>query len=156
MSVAIPLMPHPLPSDIARLEAAIGGALPEGYLEFVRSHDGATPESNSIAIGSNNESGVRCFIPVAEAVSLIGEIEGFPSAAAPLAEDGCGNYFYVKIGSGSVFFWDHEVDGGDIVVAPTLAEFLSSLLPFNHSTMKLAPGHVKYAWIDPAFKPQFD
>ena len=156
MTVAIPLMPAPLKSDIARLEEAIGGALPFEYLEFVRSHDGATPESNSIAIGTHNESSVRCFIPAAEAASLVGEIEGFPSAVAPLAEDGCGNYFYVKIGSGSVCFWDHEVDDGDTEVASTITEFLSALLPFDSSTVKLAPGQVKYAWIDPAFKAQFD
>lgn len=156
MSVAIPLMPEPLKADIARLEEAIGRTLPFEYFEFVRTHNGATPESNSIPIGTDNESGVRCFVSVAEAVSLVDEIEGFPAETIPLAEDGCGNYFYVSLRSGSVFFWDHEIDGGDTKVASTLAEFVSALAPFDASAVKLAPGQVIYAWVDPSFKPEFD
>ena len=156
MTVAIPLMPEPSTNDIARLEEAIGGTLALEYFEFVRTHNGATPESNSIPIGSDNESGVRCFVPVAEAVSLVSEIEGFPRETIPLAEDGCGNYFYISLRSGGVFFWDHEIAGGDTKVASTLAEFVSALEPFDASTVKLAPGQVIYAWVDPTFKPEFD
>jgi len=156
MTVAIPLMPEPLKNDIARLEEAIGGTLPLEYFEFVRTHDGATPESNSMPIGTDNESGVRTFVSVAEAVSLVSEIEGFPRETIPLAEDGCGNYFYVSLRSGGVFFWDHEIDDGDTKVASTLAEFVSALAPFDASAVKLAPGQVIYAWVDPTFKPEFD
>jgi cell wall assembly regulator SMI1 len=156
VTVAIPPMPEPLKDDIARLEEAIGGTLPLEYLEFVRTHNGATPESNSMPIGSDNESGVRCFVPVAEAVSIVSEIKDFPRGTIPLAEDGCGNYFYVGLRSGSVFFWDHEIADGDTKVASTLAEFVSALEPFDGSAVKLAPGQVIYAWVDPSFKPEFD
>jgi hypothetical protein len=156
VTVAIPLMREPHKGDIARLEEAIGGTLPLEYLEFVRTHNGARPESNSILIGTDNESGVRCFVPAAEAASLVSEIEGFPRETIPLAEDGCGNYFYLSLRSGGVFFWDHEIDGGDTALASTLAEFISALAPFDNSSVKLAPGQVISAWINPTFKPEFD
>jgi len=149
-------MPEPSKNDIARLEQAIGGTLPLEYFEFARTHNGATPESNSILIGTDNESGVRCFVSVAEAISLVREIEGFPRQTIPLAEDDCGNYFYVSLRSGGVFFWDHEIAGDDTKVASTLTEFVSAIAPFDASAVKLAPGKVTYAWIDPTFRPEFD
>lgn len=156
MTIAIPLMPEPLNGDIARLAEAIGGTLPVEYLEFVRCHNGATPESNLIPIGADNDSGVRCFVPAAEAASLVSEIEGFPLEAIPLAEDGCGNYFYIGLKSGGVFFWDHEIDGDDTELASTLVDFISALMPFDTSSVKIAPEQVIHAWIDPTFKPEFD
>lgn len=156
MTVAISLMPEAPNGDIARLAEAVGGALPIEYLEFARSDNGATPESNSIPIGTENESGVRHFVPAAEAASLVSEVEGFPLAAIPLAEDDCGNYFYIGLKTGGVFFWDHEIDGADTELASTLADFLSALMPFDTSSVKIAPGQVIHAWLDPTFKPVFD
>jgi hypothetical protein len=156
VAVEIPSMPAPLRSDVARLEASIGGTLPSDYADFVRVHDGATPQRNSISISSENESGVRRFVPVAEAAPLIGKIDGFPTGAIPFAEDDCGNYFYIRQKSGGVYFWDHEVDGGDMRLASTLAEFISALQPGGASSFKLAPGQVIRAWVNPTFKPEFD
>lgn len=156
MTVAIPLMPEPLKNDIARLREAVGGALPPEYCEFVRTHNGATPESNSIPIGTDNKSGVRCFVSAAEAVSLVSEIDGFPTGAIPFAEDDCGNYFYIRLKTGGVYFWDHEVDGGDTRLASTIAEFISALQPVEASSFKLAAGQVIRAWVNPTFKPEFD
>lgn len=155
MTIAIPKMSKPSHSAIAHLEDVLSGKLPEEYIDFIGIHDGAVPEPNSVPIGINNESGVRRFIPVAEAVKVIAEVEGFP-AAIPLGEDDCGNFFYIDQGTGGVFFWDHEIDGGDIEVAPSLIKFLEALVPFDSSAVKLQPGQVKYAWIDPSFKPEFD
>ena len=137
------------------MEDMLSCKLPLEYVDFICSHDGAIPEPNSVIIGINNESGVRRFIPVAEAVKVIAEVEGFPDAI-PLGEDDCGNFFYINQNTGGVFFWDHEIDGGNIEVAPSLIKFLEALVPFDSSSVKLKPGQLKYAWIDPSFKPEFD
>ena len=50
-------------ADIKTLESVIGQALPVSFLEFVRLHDGAEPETNIFKIGGTNESGVNGFIP---------------------------------------------------------------------------------------------
>ncbi|MDX2203210.1 MAG: SMI1/KNR4 family protein [Hyphomicrobiaceae bacterium] len=154
MTIAIPKMQEPQKSDIARLEEVLGGKLPIEYLDFIRIHDGATPEHNSIAIGSANESNVTRFISAADAATVVTGVEGFPATVIPLGEDGCGNFFYMDRAVGSVHFWDHEIEGEDALVAPSLVKFLEALAPFDSSTVKLAPGDVTHAWIDPSFKPE--
>lgn len=155
MTVAIPQMPEPSQSALMLLEDILGRKLPPEYIDFIGIHDGATPEDNAIAVGNYNESGVRRFISVADALAVIAEFEGFP-IAIPLAEDGCGNFFFIDQGNGGVFFWDHEIDDEHALVAPNLNLFLEALMPFDSSVVKLAPEQVKYAWIDPSFKPEFD
>lgn len=65
-------------------------------------------------------------------------------------EDDCGNE-YLMAHEGSVFFSDHET-GDTRRVAESLPAFLSALGPAPE--IKLKPGQVKKAWIDPAFLEQ--
>jgi hypothetical protein len=152
--INIPTNSPPSHEDLRVLMVAIGHELPRDYVVFVRSHNGAEPETNSIAL-VDNESGVRRFIPVSEAANLLSEIDGFPCNVVPLAEDDCGNYFYLDAQSGGIHFWDHEIEGQDELVADDLRAFLEKLSPFDASQVKLAPGQVKHVWIDPEFKKQF-
>jgi hypothetical protein len=65
----------------------------------------------------------------------------------PFAEDSSGNLF-TRTESGRVCFWDHETD--DLtVIASSWEEFVSGCVPPRE--VKLKPGQVKSAWMDPEF-----
>ncbi|RYG88926.1 MAG: SMI1/KNR4 family protein [Alphaproteobacteria bacterium] len=155
MPVSIPTMPSPTEADLLVLADRIRSLLPASYLDFVKLHDGAEPDGNSIKI-SVNEVGVSRFIPVREAPARSAEIEGFPQNAIPLAEDDCGNYFYIDPSNSAVYYWDHELEGADERVAEDVTAFVEKLSPFDASSVTLAPGQVKHVWIDPSFKPEFN
>lgn len=155
MPVTIPSMPAPTSQALEQLAAIVAEPLPESYLAFVQKHDGAEPESNIVDLGSDDAAGVRQFISVVEASSIFDAVEGVPRGVIPLAEDDCGNYFYLSPSSGQVFFWDHEIEGGDQLLANDLAGFLKLLRPFDDSSVKLAPGQVLRVWTRPGFKPEF-
>jgi hypothetical protein len=152
--VSIPKMPRPTEGALSVLAKTIGRPLPTSYALFVASHDGATPEANTVVI-SDNEVGVARFIPVSEAPELAAEIDGFPVSAIPFAEDDGGNYFYINPATGCVHFWDHEVEGPDEEVAADAMAFAERLVRFDTSSVALAPGQVRRVWIDPSFKPEF-
>ena len=154
MAILIPITLPPDETQLSALADQIGHSLPESYVDFVKLHDGAEPELNSFKT-LNNEVGVSRFIPVSEAPKLGAEIDGFPAGVIPLAEDDCGNYFYVEPSTGSVYFWDHELEGTDERVAENAQSFANKLMPFDASAIKLAPGQVISAWVDPSFKPEF-
>ena len=85
----------------------------------------------------------------------VGNVEGFPSDALPIAEDPSENFFYFKKGSANIFFWDHEVEN-DKELASSFREFLDTLRPFDTESIQVKPGQVKSVWVDPKFKPKFD
>ena len=152
--ISIPKMPRPTDSALATLAKKIGYQLPKSYIDFVNAHDRAKPEINSIAT-SKSEIGVSRFIPVSEAADLTTFIDGFLTAAIPFAEDDCGNYFYIDASTGTVFFWDHEVEEGDEKIAEDALVFGQKLSPIDASSIKLAPGQARRVWVNPSFKPQF-
>jgi len=75
--------------------------------------------------------------------------EGFSESkfGVPIAEDGSGNIVAVSPG-GSVCFWDHETDEL-LVIASSWEEFASGCV--TPEPVKLEPGQIKSAWIDPDF-----
>lgn len=152
--IHIPNMPSPSADALRDLESWLAQPLPAAYVEFVREHDGAEPQENSL-VTRENEVGVSRFIPVNEAAKLAEQIDGFPVGVIPLAEDDSGNYFYVEPRSGSVRFWDHEIEGGDELVANDVSGLLHKLTPYDPTKVKLAQGQVKRVWVDPTFKPEF-
>lgn len=150
MPLQIPTMPAPSADALERLREWIGSDLPSSYLDFVAAHDGAEPAPNSLNT-VDNEVGVRRFIPVGEAPTLAERIDGFPVHVIPIAEDDCGNYFYVEPKTGAVYFWDHEVEGRDEKVAENAAGFVERLEQFDANRAQVAPGQVISSWIDPDF-----
>lgn len=150
MAIDIPKMLAPSADQLRRLESWLGQELPATYVEFVCEHDGAQPHANSL-LTRDNEVGVSRFIPVTEAAALAEEIDGFPVGVILLAEDGCGNYFYVEPLSECVRFWDHELEGQDEIVAPSVPAFVANLTHWDATRAQLAQGQVKHAWIDPEF-----
>jgi hypothetical protein len=154
MPIPIPETRAPSEQDIQRLVAKIGAPLPAAYLRFVQRHDGAVPESNSFAVGSDNASGVAQFVPVADAIGMTDRVDGFPAGTIALAEDDCGNFVYVDPRTGEIFFWDHEIEGQDTVLAASLDAFLDFLTPYGASEIPPEPKQVISAWIDPDFLEQ--
>ncbi|WP_336977639.1 SMI1/KNR4 family protein [Altererythrobacter fulvus] len=154
MAVSIPEMSPPAAEDLGALADWVGRSLPASYVDFVRRHDGATLPDNSIKTLDNELTVVR-FIPVCEATSMATNVEGFPVAVIPLAEDDCGNHFYIEPSTGAVHFWDHELDGLDELVAEDVDAFVEKLMPFDARAVALDPGQVKRVWVNPSFKPEF-
>lgn len=142
--------PAPL-ADIEKLQREIGSALPKSFLEFIRQHDGAEPETNIFKIGGVNESGVNGFIPVREIPTERANIENLPPTAFPIAWAEGGNYVFVDTASGAVYFWDHEQPTPPVRMASDFTSFMEMLEPFDPSSIQLKPGQVKSAWIDPDF-----
>ncbi|BEV00641.1 SMI1/KNR4 family protein [Novosphingobium olei] len=154
MTIHIPKMPSPSAAALSDLESWLGQQLPATYVEFVRNHDGAEPQENSL-VTNENEVALSRFISVNEAAKLAEQIDGFPVGVIAFAEDSCGNYFYVEPRSGSVRFWDHEVESEDEVVASDVSGLIAKLTPFDMTKVKLTPGQVKRVWVDPSFTPEF-
>jgi hypothetical protein len=137
---------------IRMLEKALGSRLSDLVKVFLLKHDGAEPESNIFKISGENESGVNCFIPVAEILTERDRIENIPDMAYPIAWAEGGNYVFIDEGkNGAVFFWDHEVPEEITELAPNFEAFLDHLEPFDIKAIHLKPGQVKKAWIDPEF-----
>jgi len=129
--------------------------LPTAWKDFARQHDGAVPQDNVFQT-TDNETGVRCFVPLLEAAPLRQQIDGFPGHGVPIAEDSSGNYVWGDPATGSIFFWDHENDEPTAAIAPDLGTFLSILQPFDANSVRLEPGQDLGGWVDPDFKPEFD
>jgi len=138
--------------DILALESALGCCLSAAFRTFVEASDGAEPENNIFKVGSDNESGVRQFIPVAEIPHELTFLDDLSAHAYPIAWDDCGNYVVVdEDQQGAVFFWDHELPEPLTKLASDFGEFLNLLQPFDPASVQVKPGQVKSAWIDPEF-----
>jgi hypothetical protein len=134
------------------LQQKIGEPLVSDFLEFVAEHDAAEPETNTFKVGTANASGVNGFIPVAEILTETKRIENLPSRSFPVAWAEGGNYVILnQAEKGTVYFWDHEQPDQLVRLSNSFRLFLESLEPFDVSTIKLKPGQVKAAWINPEF-----
>ncbi len=139
-------------NEIAELQRALGEKLPAEFIEFAALNDGAEPETNIFRIEATNNSGVNGFIPVREIADEISRIENLPAKSFPIAWAEGGNYVFVNLAaSRAVFFWDHERPETTFRLAGNFRSFLELLEPFNVNSIKLKPGQVKKAWIDPDF-----
>jgi len=138
--------------EIAALQGKLGEPLPSDYTEFVGRNDGAEPENNIFRIGATNDSGINAFIPVDEVADEMQRIENLPGRSFPVAWAEGGNYVFVNLAAGgAVFFWDHESPESIVRLADNFLSFLELLEPFDVRSVKLKPGQVKKAWIDPDF-----
>ena len=148
-------IPSTGPASLMSIAAIVEkyGALPPSYLKFLAAHDGATPPENVVA-GTNNNVGVRSFLPASEIVATATTVDGMSSKLIPVADDESGNFVCIGSDDQKVYFWDHEVDR-DKVIAENFEEFIEKLEPFDISSVKLRPGQVKRVWVNPDFKPEF-
>lgn len=142
--------------SISALEALIGQPLDQSYRNFVAENDGAVPESNTFPVnGINNFGGVNEFTPVEDIIAERAHFENIGPQTYPVALSEGGNYVVLdQAKGGAIYFWDHELDEFSRI-ADSFAEFLDLIEPFDVSSVKLAPGQVKSAWIDPDFLKRF-
>jgi hypothetical protein len=138
--------------SILALEVVLGYRLGDSFRRFVRTHDGAKPETNIFKIGATNESGVNRFIPLSEIQKERSRTEHIPLRAYPVAWAEGGNYVLIdEDRDGAVFFWDHEVPEVLARLADSFDAFLDLLEPFDIRTIQLKPDLVKRVWVDPEF-----
>jgi len=147
----------PSAEKISSAEAVLGTKFTNEYLDFLWGYNGAIPEANVFRISDQNSAGVSAFVPiekVAHEASLMDmdvTAEFFPIAYA----EG-GNYLCMPLSSSKksgIYFCDHEIPGLESLtkLAESLRDFLDQLRPINRNEIKLKPGQVKKAWIDPRF-----
>ena len=137
--------------QILALEAALGCHLSDSFRGFLRTYDGAEPESNIFGVSDRDQSGVRKFIAVSEIMEERAYVWNVSPKAYPIAFDDCGNYVLIdEDKGGAVLFWDHELQES-LESAADFGEFLNLLDPFDGTSIKLKPGQVKRVWIDPEF-----
>lgn len=142
--------------DIVALETLIGQPLDHDFRKFIAENDGAMPESNAFPVnGISNFGGINEFTLVKDIIGERSYFESIGDHAYPIALSEGGNYVVLDQGQGgAIFFWDHELDEFS-QIADSFTEFLEMIEPFDEASVKLAPGQVKSAWIDPDFLKQF-
>jgi hypothetical protein len=139
-------------NDIAALETKIGEPLVQDFVDFISKNDGAKPQENIFQIGATNDAGIDGFIPMRKIPSEMLCVECLPKRAYPVAWASGGNYVFInQAEDGAVYFWDHERPESPIKIAENFRSFLSAIEPFDIASVKLKPGQVKKAWIDPDF-----
>jgi hypothetical protein len=138
--------------DISNLEAVVHCQLSVQVLRFFKEYDGAVPDPNIFSVAENIESGVNQFIPCGKVLTERSKIANIGSCSYPIAWAEGGNYICIDENQGgAVFFWDHEAPKLVRRLSTDIQSFLGVLRPFDVSSVKLAPGQVKKAWIDPDF-----
>ena len=136
--------------DVLFLEEIIGQPLSHEFRKFLSSFDGAKPEINVFTVNAQIESGVNRFIPVDQIPLERNNIENIPDEGYPIAWAEGGNYIILDEGrQGAILFWDHEIPGEEHKIANSFGAFLDQLHPFKPSSVRLAPGQVKSAWVNP-------
>lgn len=148
-------MGMPSQDMVAKVAAALNLTLPVGYLQRLAEINGAVPESNIFDVADRNNSGVNQFIPFDRVSYEVGLLEQHGvETFLPIAYAEGGNYVCVAtkgLDEGKVFFLDHEIPGLAALtkVAASIEDFFQMLRPFTSEDIKLKPGQVKRAWIDP-------
>lgn len=127
--------------------------LPDDYRRFLLESNGCVPESNIFYIEGENNSGVREFFSIDQAIDEKTAMEDrIPPPALPIADDECGNLICLKYSNAGwcVVFWDHETEQV-FELAESFDGFLQCLRPFGIDDIGLKPAQVIDAWIDPDF-----
>lgn len=156
---------------IEGFETAIGKKLPDDYKTFLLTFNGGKPGSNEFPIpDQQNAAGVDLFYGILEKREW-GDLrlrraelnDRVPKDVLPIGDASCGNVVCLSLQPktfGQVFFWDHELEAeeGETAIFSNLfrignsfSDFFESLKKFDVSQVKLKPGQVKKAWINPDF-----
>jgi len=134
-------------ADIADFERYLGCPLPRDYRKFLLNHNGGTPEPDGFSLvywGGKSEDDQVSFYglgpSVREGHNLRWTQECFkgriPSELLPIGDDPGGNQLCLCIHgkqSGSVHFWDHELEHvpptykNTAMLAPSFLEFVNGL-----------------------------
>jgi len=144
----------PTKAEILAVENVLGIKINEEYLKFNQRYNGGVPESNIFKVPPNNESDIAEFLELKsipqDAYPIKDEVGKY---IIPIAFDSCGNYICIsnERNDGEIYFWDHELPEGEALtkLAPSFADFLDMVRPFDDSQITLEPGQVKSVWVSP-------
>jgi hypothetical protein len=152
LSVAIRVKSASAPAterELGALRNLLGDSHPD-WVGFLQDGNGGTPEPNELEVGEDNLLGVRTFFGAGEALQeRLRLARVLPGNVLAIADDGCGNYLCLRLdGDQAVVFCDHELDEVTAVAA-SFTDFMAKLRP-DPGSVKLEPGQVISAWIDPS------
>ena len=131
--------------DWARLERAVGGAIPEAFKLFATNYNGyrcstAVFELNNAAF--SRQGGIERVFGFGADYNLFDEVKTLsgrvPAGFLPFGEGGTGNRVCLDTNTkrGAVYYWDHELEhlgpwGCVAKAASTFDSFLRSLKPLK-------------------------
>lgn len=140
-------------TELSGLSEAVGATLPASYVAFLRAHNGGVVSPSRASLPGGGAAIVAAFLEARRVVREKGALgERMGQSCWPIAEDDCGNYFALCDNGGwQVVFWDHETEE-EIALASSFDEFVDRLRPFDPGSVKLAPGQVIGAWVDPSLR----
>lgn len=133
--------------ELDALEAHYGVSLLPAILEFYRQFNGAKLPLNELA-GSEGNVALNQFIPASEVLYEVRIFEFSNRGELPIAWAEGGNYVVVDVLDGKVYFVDHEVHDGGLLIAPTIEQLLQNLMS---SAPASGPSSGKILQIDPDF-----
>ncbi|ODN41413.1 SMI1/KNR4 family protein [Piscirickettsia litoralis] len=126
--------------------------IPQNFIGFLHRYNGSTPETNSF----EKTYSVNNFIELSKFKEELPNelnIKDF----LPFAEDGCGNYFLLRLHDGAIIFWDHEIEEPDSLqkIANNITEFDKKLIRDEENINDIISKNdvtFKKKWIDPDFE----
>jgi hypothetical protein len=135
-------------TDIIKFEDSIGGKLPKDYVDFIMKYGDGNPEKNGYPKYDNvyvryflsifPKKKHRSIIRTKESINSMDESR-IPSNFIPISEDDFGNFVLLDLNDGSIWFWDHEIDGAEpenlndkpyVRIAENFSYFLVILFPW--------------------------
>jgi hypothetical protein len=155
MPVAVPITPKPVETSISALLNAFPKLAQTHIIDFLRNHNGAVPPDNIVRLSDGRETSVRRFISVENMASVHCDVDEFPEHVVPIGFDDGGNYFYA-LENGAIWFWDHEVQDGEIKIADSFQDFLNMLEPFDQTKISVNNDDIEIVSLDKNWKPEFD
>ncbi len=161
----------PSANNIVEFENKISAKLPDDYVEFIKKYGDGRPEDNKFY--PNDHVYVRKFLSIfsdSKYDYIIGKLKNInsmdddriPRNFIPIADDDFGNYILLDLVTGSIWFWDHELDGSEperpddkpyIKIAQDFKRFFDSLVPVDSE--KLPKAKFVATKIDPEFAKKF-
>lgn len=132
--------------DIFCVENRIGSKLPNSYVRFCQTYNGAKLRDAQISIAEDNQYEVRSFTPVD--TLGVSNVEFWDDNFVAFANDSGGNFFvFKKPDLDAVYFWDHETDNLEFLCS-TFEEFLTLIKKWDDEIEVPKNAEV---WVNPAF-----
>jgi hypothetical protein len=158
-------------TDIIKFEDSIGGKLPKDYVDFIMKYGDGNPEKNGYPKYDNvyvryflsifPKKKHRSIIRTKESINSMDESR-IPSNFIPISEDDFGNFVLLDLNDGSIWFWDHEIDGAEpedlndkpyVRIAENFSYFFNNLVPLDVS--KIPEPKIISVKVNPEFAKKF-
>lgn len=124
-------------SQIADLERDLNASLPESYKAFLSEHNGGRPAPDKFKTRDGKyETGIRFFFGITSGIyglqsNLILLKTRLPEGSLAIATDSGGNFVLLDIDTGSISFFDHELEITSLV-SDDFVSFLANLFKVDH------------------------